>query len=64
MLHKEDMVTGQAHGPLAFSAQQLANRMGVSLRHIRRLDAAHLLPRPFRLGRSVRWPADEVTDWL
>ena len=50
--------------PLAFSAKELANRLGVSLRHIRRLDSAGKLPKPIRLGRSVRWPAVEIESWL
>ncbi|MCK4850608.1 MAG: helix-turn-helix domain-containing protein [Phycisphaerae bacterium] len=50
--------------PLAFSAQQLADRLGVSLRHIRRLDSAGKLPKPIRLGRSVRWPVQEVEAFL
>jgi len=50
--------------PLALSARQLAERLGVSLRHVRRMDSAGLLPRPVRLGRAVRWPVDEVDGWL
>ena len=50
--------------PLAFSAQQLADRLGVSLRHIRRLDSAGKLPKPVRLGRSVRWPVNELEQFL
>ena len=50
--------------PLALSASQLANQLGVSLRHIRRMDSAQMLPRPIRLGRSIRWPVEEVHNWL
>ena len=51
--------------PLAYSAQQLADRLGgVSLRHIRRQDSAQKLPKPIRLGRSVLWVAQEIEDWL
>ncbi len=50
--------------PLAYSAQQLADRLGVSLRHIRRLDSAGKLPRPVRLGRSVRYLASEIEAYL
>ena len=52
------------NNPLAFSAQQLAERLGVSLRHMRRLDSAGKLPKPVRLGRSVRWPVTEIEGWL
>ncbi len=49
---------------LAYSAEQLAERFHVSLRHIRRMDSAGKLPKPVRLGRSVRWSAREIERWL
>jgi predicted DNA-binding transcriptional regulator AlpA len=49
---------------LAASAGALSRRLGVSVRHIRRMHSAQKLPRPVRLGRSVRWPAGEIADWL
>ncbi len=49
---------------LAFSAAELAGRLGVSLRHIRRMDASGKLPTPIRLGYSVRWLAAEIEAWL
>ena len=50
--------------PLAISAGQLAAQLGVSLRHVRRADSAGLVPKPIRIGRSVRWPVDEIRSWL
>ena len=50
--------------PLAYSAQQLADRLDASLRHIRRLDSAGALPRPIRLGRSTKFVAEEIESWL
>ena len=52
------------NNPLAFSAAELARRLDVSLRHLRRLDSAAKLPKPIRLGRSVRWPVTEIESWL
>ena len=49
---------------LALTAEELAERMGVSLRHVRRLDSSGQLPKPVRLGRSVRWPVSEIEAWL
>ena len=49
---------------LAVDAERLARMLGVSLRHLRRLDASGKLPRPVKLGRSVRWPVAEIEDWL
>lgn len=50
--------------PLALSAAELAGKLGVSLRHVRRMDSAQLLPKPIRLGRSVRWPVHELNAWM
>ena len=52
------------HPPIALSAESLAQRLGVSLRHIRRMDSAGKLPSPIRLGASVRWPVTEIEAWL
>jgi len=49
---------------IALSAEDLAQRLGVSLRHIRRMNSAHRLPRPVRIGHSVRWLAEEIDAWL
>ena len=49
---------------MALSADGLARRLGVSLRHVRRMDTAGKLPKPIRLGRSVRWPVLETEAWL
>ncbi len=50
--------------PLALSASELAARLNVSLRHIRRMDAAGKVPKPVRLGASVRWSVAEIEAWL
>ena len=50
--------------PLALSGAKLAKQLGISLRHLRRLDAAGKLPKPVRLGYSVRWLAAEIEAWL
>ena len=49
---------------LALSASDLACNLGVSLRHIRRMDSSGKLPRPIKLGASVRWPVAEIEQWL
>ena len=50
--------------PLLLSADRLADLLGVSVRTLWRLRSAGRLPRPVRLGASVRWRADEVTLWV
>jgi prophage regulatory protein len=49
---------------LALSATELAYKLGISLRHVRRMDSSGKLPRPIKLGASVRWPVVEIEQWL
>ena len=50
--------------PIAVNASQLAAMLGVSVRHIRRMDSAGQLPQAIRLGRSKRWPVETIREWL
>jgi len=50
--------------PLAISARELAGMLDVSLRQVWRLSAGGMLPKPIRLGGSVRWDRQEVLDWF
>ena len=50
---------------LAVDAATLATSLGVSLRHLRRMEASGALgPRPLRFGRSVRYSVAEVQEWI
>jgi predicted DNA-binding transcriptional regulator AlpA len=49
---------------LAVSARELAEMLDVSLRQIWRLNSAGKLPKPIRLGGSVRWNRVEVQHWF
>jgi len=49
---------------LVISASELAKRLGLSLRTVRRLDCSGKLPRPVRIGGAVRWRVEEITAWL
>ena len=49
---------------LTFSARSLAHHLGVSLRHLRRLDKDGRIPAPIRLGRRALWSVVEINDWL
>jgi excisionase family DNA binding protein len=42
----------------------LAELLGVSARHVRRLVDAGRAPQPVRLGRSCRWPRAAVETWI
>ena len=46
------------------TAKRLANLLAVSIRTVWRLDASGKLPRPVRLGGSVRWRHSEIDNWL
>ena len=49
---------------LAVSARELKEMLDVSLRQIWRLNASGKLPRPVRIGGSVRWNRQEILDWF
>ncbi|MCZ6651775.1 MAG: helix-turn-helix domain-containing protein [Planctomycetota bacterium] len=46
------------------TAGDLAKRLRVSLRQVRKLYSEALVPAPVRLGRSVRWRGSEVGRWI
>ncbi len=49
---------------LGMSARQLSQMLGISLRQVWRLNSAGKLPKPIRLGGSVRWNRAEVQQWF
>ena len=49
---------------LAIPATEVAKKIGISLRHLHKLNTTGRLPRPIRLGRSTRWPVDELRAWI
>jgi len=49
---------------LALTADEVANLLGISTRHLWSLNSSGRLPRPVRFGRAVRWPIDELRAWL
>jgi excisionase family DNA binding protein len=54
----------QVPSKLLLSAPEVAELLGVSKRHVAALNSSGRLPRPIRLGRAVRWHADEMREWL
>ena len=46
------------------SVRTVAGMLGVSQRQVWKLVASGRLPAPLRLGRSVRWRADEIRSWI
>ncbi len=45
-------------------AEEVAAMLGVSERTLWRLLSAGKLPEPVRIGRSTRWRAAEVREWI
>ena len=48
---------------LALSAREVAELLGVSQRHVWKLMASGRIPKPFRLGRAVRWNYALLRRW-
>ncbi len=46
------------------SVRELAGRLKVSTRHVWALLSSGRLPKPVRVGRAVRWRADDVARWV
>ena len=49
---------------LAVSADELAELLGISSRHVWGLNSSGKLPKPVRFGRNVRWSVAELRAWL
>ena len=49
---------------LAIPADAVARLLRISVRHLWGLNASGRVPRPVRLGRSVRWDRAELEKWL
>lgn len=63
------MKNGEDHrrapdSPLLLTAEETANLLGISVRHLYQLHSSGRLPRPVRLGRSVRWRSGELKAWV
>jgi excisionase family DNA binding protein len=49
--------------PQLLDIDQLAQRLGITVRHVRRLVADKRVPY-YKVGRLVRFDQAEITDWL
>jgi predicted DNA-binding transcriptional regulator AlpA len=58
------VASGAESEPLALAAADVARLLNISERHLWALHSSGRLPRPLRLGRAVRWVADELRQWL
>ena len=46
------------------TAQMLADQLSLSKRQVHRLNSAGRLPKPLRIGGSVRWSEKIVNRWI
>lgn len=53
---------GQSTG--TYDVDAIAELLGCSSRHVRRLADSGAMPRPIHIGRLVRWRKTEVDAWL
>lgn len=56
-------MTRSAVAPQLLTMDQLAERLGVTRRHVRRLVAERRVPF-LRVGRFIRFDPSEITGWL
>jgi prophage regulatory protein len=61
---KRTEIHGNGDQAIALSARELSHILGLSLRQVWRLNSVGKLPRPIRLGGSVRWRREEIIEWF
>jgi excisionase family DNA binding protein len=50
--------------PATYDAADVGRLLACSVRHVRRLHDARLMPPAVRLGRLVRWRRADIDAWL
>lgn len=50
--------------PALLSVQAVAALLGVSTRHVYRLSDSGKIPRPVKLGATVRWNRAAIDEWI
>ena len=50
--------------PKLLTQGDLARRLRISIRQLRRLDKSDSLPLPLKIGTLKRWDPDEISAWL
>ena len=63
MPRRNRQVLLSSRNPL-LSARELAEMLNVRTTHVRRLRATGRLPRPLRIGGSLRWKLAEIREWI
>ena len=50
--------------PVLLTIEDIAQILGCSTRHVRRLAAGGRIPRPIKLGALLRWLKTDVDQWI
>lgn len=58
------MTNNEHDGMALMDARDVSRRLSVSTRTVWRLLSADQLPKPVRIGRSVRWQREVVEEWI
>jgi len=64
MTNKGLSTTVSKETSLLLKAQELAEMLSVSTRHIWRMKASGKLPRAIEIGKCVRWKLLDISNWL
>lgn len=56
-------MTNNQNDPQLLNIEELAQRLGITVRHVRRLVAEKRVPY-YKVGRLIRFDRDEIAMWL
>lgn len=60
----EGVAGPESAGAELLDIRTVAERLGCSPRHVRRLAERGAMPAPVKLGGLVRWRADDIRRWV
>lgn len=63
-MNTEKQIQAQSLTRVGLSVREVAELLGVSARFVWKLNSSGRLPRPFTLGRCVRWSRAEFLAWV
>ncbi len=60
----DDVRLAENIAALVYVASEIAAKLKVSEKQVRRWGDSGAMPKPIRLGRIVRWNAQAIDDWI
>ena len=64
MIAENEPQNNERDDPKLLTQGDLARRLRISIRQIRRLGKSGSLPRPLKIGALKRWDPDEIDRWV